>query len=116
MTRKGIPLASASVRLVKSLRLQNARLRAKLAIHKKALAEPTRSAETERAGLLLAANERLLIAAVDADARSDENALQIASLTRCSQRDALTDIPTLCSSHWSESVGASLLNAVSSVR
>lgn len=94
MLRKGTPQAVAAVRLVKSLRLENARLRAELARHKKAWAEQTSRDDKERARLLLAVNEQLLIAAVDADIRADESALQIASLTRCSQRDALTDTAT----------------------
>lgn len=81
-------------RLLRTLRLENERLRAQLAAQNKRWSESSHSADNAHAGLLLAANERLLIAAVDADAILGDHALQIESLTRFSQRDALTGTPT----------------------
>ena len=89
---------SAAVRLLRVLRLDNARLRAELAAQQRVMHElrasiapaQPRSSDGAHSGLLLAANEQLLIAAVDADAVLDDHALQIQLLTRFSQRDALT--------------------------
>lgn len=93
---------SAAVRLLRVLRLDNARLRAELAAQQRVMRElrasiapaQPRSSDGAHSSLLLAANEQLLIAAVDADAVLDDHALQIELLTRSSQRDALTDTPT----------------------
>ena len=93
---------SAAVRLLRMLRLDNARLRAELAAQQRVMRElrasiapaQPRSSDGAHSGLLLAANEQLLIAAVDADAVLDDHALQIQLLTRFSQRDALTGTPT----------------------
>ena len=90
--RKTQPIATA--RSLRALRLENARLRAELAGQKQALSDLLQRAENGRSGLLLAANERLLIAAVEADTVSYDQATQIESLTRISQRDALTGTPT----------------------
>ena len=106
MARKSKARAVATVRLlraVRTLRFQNEQLRAQLAAHHKNLPEllglpelPHRPCGTERAPpeLLVAVNERLLIAALAAQALSDEQAVQIESLTHTSQRDALTGTPT----------------------
>ncbi|WP_027996368.1 GGDEF domain-containing protein [Simplicispira psychrophila] len=100
MPRKRNTQTLATARLLRALRLENQRLRAELTAQKRALptswalSEPPRSADSAHAGLLLAANERLLMTALDADALSDDHALQIELLTRTSQRDALTGTPT----------------------
>ncbi|MGP1665804.1 MAG: diguanylate cyclase domain-containing protein [Rhodanobacter sp.] len=97
MTSKGKIKNIATIRLLRTqrtLRIQNERLRVELTAQKKQLSEALRSAESVRAELLLAVNERLLIAAVDAASVSDDQATQIESLTRASQRDALTGTPT----------------------
>ena len=94
MARKAKSQALATARLLRTLRSENERLRAELALYKKEWAESSHSADKGHFGLLLAANERLLIAALEADTISDDQATQIESLTRTSQRDALTGTPT----------------------
>lgn len=84
----------ATSQLVQTLRLENEGLRAELATQKKRLLDLLRSTDSGHSALLLAANERLLIAALEADTISDHQAMQIESLTRTSQRDALTGTPT----------------------
>ena len=58
------------------------------------LAERLHSTDIAHFGLLLEANERLLIAALDAEVISTAQAVQIESLTRSNQFDALTGTPT----------------------
>lgn len=79
--------------LLSSLRLENERLRAELAEKKKEVLALQQSADKAPSELLLATNERLLISALEADTLSDDQAIQIESLTRTSQRDALTGTP-----------------------
>ncbi len=94
MARKGTLPSVATVRLLKTLLTENEQLRVELTAQKKAVADPAHGGDRARSKLLLAANERLLIAALDADARCDDAAVQMALLTRSSQFDALTDTPT----------------------
>ena len=94
MAKENKTQAIATARLLRMLRLENARLRVELAEHKKALSDFLQNADSANSGLMLAANERLLIAALDADTISDDQATPIESLTLISQRDALTKTPT----------------------
>lgn len=80
----------------RALALLNAdadRVRAELVKLRQDLAKMQRDLDATRAADLLAANEQLVLAALQADAVAETAMRNLVALTRASQRDALTDTP-----------------------